>query len=297
VENPYFYTGRRLDTETAVNGAHGLYYFRARYFSAPQGRFISRDPIGYADGMHLYAAYFGSHFGVDPTGLEMQINIEGPRSITSSQIDGYKDFFKKLLGITIKEKIGSWTLKGTKEEMSSEKYTIREFEDIGTRYCPKCEVTYTGYQDSIIKTIGVYHKYLTWKYSKYSYRMAGSINQLKKIQKGIAQGVLDGVQYPWTNLPYVSGMLSLLGTPDIISRFVNYELELFKLKKNILDREYLYDTDERELSRKTTTYPIFGPISVIFPISCDDVIKSMTGGIFPPNTGKVRKLKFPWETE
>ena len=40
IGNPYEYTGRRKDSET------GLYYFRARYYSDSQGRFISRDPIG-----------------------------------------------------------------------------------------------------------------------------------------------------------------------------------------------------------------------------------------------------------
>ena len=66
------YTGRREDLET------GLYYFRARYYSAQLGRFISRDPLGFVDGMSLYRAYFvprgtdhkdaqGSNFDIDPT--------------------------------------------------------------------------------------------------------------------------------------------------------------------------------------------------------------------------------------
>ena len=48
IDNPYLFTGRRFDEET------GLYYFRARYFDTDQGRFISRDPLGYIDGMSLY---------------------------------------------------------------------------------------------------------------------------------------------------------------------------------------------------------------------------------------------------
>ncbi len=39
--NPVLYTGRDLDPET------GLYYYRARYYSADLGRFTSRDPIEY----------------------------------------------------------------------------------------------------------------------------------------------------------------------------------------------------------------------------------------------------------
>ncbi len=59
----YRYTGRQLDLAT------GLYYFRARYFSAELGRFISRDPLGYVDGMSLYRGYSVSG-GVDSTGLD-----------------------------------------------------------------------------------------------------------------------------------------------------------------------------------------------------------------------------------
>lgn len=55
------YTGRRLDLETSI------YYFRARYYHAELGRFISRDPLGYVDGMSLYRGYFVPN-GVDPSG-------------------------------------------------------------------------------------------------------------------------------------------------------------------------------------------------------------------------------------
>lgn len=61
VGNPYLFTGRRLDPET------GLLYFRARMYSPLQGRFVSRDPLGYVDGMNLYRAYFVPN-GTDPTG-------------------------------------------------------------------------------------------------------------------------------------------------------------------------------------------------------------------------------------
>ena len=55
------YTGRRQDLESL------LYFFRARYYHAPLGRFLSRDPAGYVDGMSLYRAYFVPG-DVDPTG-------------------------------------------------------------------------------------------------------------------------------------------------------------------------------------------------------------------------------------
>jgi RHS repeat-associated protein len=62
VGNPYTFTARALDGET------GLMYYRARYYSPVLGRFISRDPLGYVDGMNLYAAYFVPN-STDPHGL------------------------------------------------------------------------------------------------------------------------------------------------------------------------------------------------------------------------------------
>lgn len=43
--NSYLFTGRRFDDTT------GLYYNRNRYYEPGNGRFLSRDPIAYLDGM------------------------------------------------------------------------------------------------------------------------------------------------------------------------------------------------------------------------------------------------------
>jgi len=61
VDNPYFFTGRQLDSET------GLFYFRARYYEASLGQFISRDPLNYVEGMNLYGGYFVAN-KLDPSG-------------------------------------------------------------------------------------------------------------------------------------------------------------------------------------------------------------------------------------
>lgn len=64
VDQPYGYTGRREDAES------GLDYYRARYYSSDQGRFISRDPIGYVDGYSLYQYCRSNPFKyLDPKGL------------------------------------------------------------------------------------------------------------------------------------------------------------------------------------------------------------------------------------
>jgi len=46
---PYAFTAREWDRET------GLYFYRARYYDPMEGRFISKDPIGFAGGdVNLY---------------------------------------------------------------------------------------------------------------------------------------------------------------------------------------------------------------------------------------------------
>ena len=65
-DNPYLYTGRRLDTDT------GLYHYRRRDYDAYIARFINRDPIGYDAGdMNLYA-YVGGRptNATDPEGMK-----------------------------------------------------------------------------------------------------------------------------------------------------------------------------------------------------------------------------------
>jgi RHS repeat-associated protein len=64
--NYYLFTGRRSDPES------GLMYFRNRYYSPELGRFATRDPSGYADGMSLYQAYFVPNWA-DAYGLESEM--------------------------------------------------------------------------------------------------------------------------------------------------------------------------------------------------------------------------------
>jgi len=75
LEQAYGFTGRRLDGET------GLWYFRNRQFDSNLGRFLSRDFLGYVDGLNLLRAYFLTGT-VDPFGT----------TITSVRYSRFTDF-------------------------------------------------------------------------------------------------------------------------------------------------------------------------------------------------------------
>ncbi|WP_235430174.1 RHS repeat domain-containing protein, partial [Xanthomonas albilineans] len=62
--NPYQYTGREHDQS-------GLYYYRARYYTAELGRFISEDPLQLAAGPNSYSYVNDDPASlIDPLGLE-----------------------------------------------------------------------------------------------------------------------------------------------------------------------------------------------------------------------------------
>jgi len=65
-ENSYAYTAREWDRET------GLYYYRARYYDPMDGRFISKDPIGFEGGdVNLFGMTSNDPINwVDPNGLK-----------------------------------------------------------------------------------------------------------------------------------------------------------------------------------------------------------------------------------
>jgi len=61
----YTFTGREWDKET------GLYYYRARYYDPMEGRFISKDPIGFSGGINLYSYTAENPINyTDPFGLD-----------------------------------------------------------------------------------------------------------------------------------------------------------------------------------------------------------------------------------
>ncbi|MGV1100663.1 RHS repeat domain-containing protein [Thiovibrio sp. JS02] len=64
VKQPFAYTAREWDSET------GLYFYRGRYYDPQVGRFISKDPIGFAGGDVNVYRYVGNNsvLRTDPTG-------------------------------------------------------------------------------------------------------------------------------------------------------------------------------------------------------------------------------------
>ncbi len=80
---PYTYTGREWDREA------GLYYLRNRYYDPMEGRFISKDPIGFRGGdTNLYAYVKNNPINFkDPFGLSAYPGVPTPNA---------SDFFEVL---------------------------------------------------------------------------------------------------------------------------------------------------------------------------------------------------------
>ena len=92
INNRYSYTGRERDATV------GLYHFRARWMSPKTGRFLGRDPIGYAYREYLRYEYARARalIGSDPTGMMGQIvggalvgcGVQGGITLVYSLING-----------------------------------------------------------------------------------------------------------------------------------------------------------------------------------------------------------------
>jgi RHS repeat-associated protein len=71
-DNPFTFTGREDD-------GTGLYYYRARYYSPDQKRFIAADPLGFGGGDSNFYAYVGNNpiNFTDPTGESFESFAQG----------------------------------------------------------------------------------------------------------------------------------------------------------------------------------------------------------------------------
>ncbi len=79
IANEHLYTGRRLDPET------GFQLNRNRFYDAPLGRWLNRDPIGYKGGKNLYEYVTSAPtIYLDPSGLYCGIFTLLQKSVRAS---------------------------------------------------------------------------------------------------------------------------------------------------------------------------------------------------------------------
>ncbi len=72
----------------------GLYLMGHRHYAADLGRFISRDPIGFAGGLNLFGTAFGNNpvTYVDPTGEDVVISVQSGSSTFQYTAETAADF-------------------------------------------------------------------------------------------------------------------------------------------------------------------------------------------------------------
>lgn len=85
ITQPYTYTDREYDQET------GMYFYRARYYDPKVGRFVTKDPIGFAGGdVNLYTYVRNNPVNyIDPAGLKW-LRGESDKAAMGSDYAGSK---------------------------------------------------------------------------------------------------------------------------------------------------------------------------------------------------------------
>jgi len=153
-DNPYLFQGRRWDDEA------DLYYFRNRSYSPLLGRFMQRDPIGYADGMNLYEFVGGAPvLGLDPLGLNGGISLEDCLNSLQKGINSAKHLIEKHM-------IGNRPRKYTEEtgkhpqERRERCWSMRRALDHMIKDClPECEDVLLSIKIQVEALRRIYHQF------------------------------------------------------------------------------------------------------------------------------------------
>jgi RHS repeat-associated protein len=88
VTNPYRFTARRWDPERED------LFFRHRVYTPGVGAFLSRDPLGYVDGMNLYRAHFVP-WGIDPYGTDFSLgHLHLRRRMLAGDVKGVEELLE-----------------------------------------------------------------------------------------------------------------------------------------------------------------------------------------------------------
>jgi RHS repeat-associated protein len=99
IDNRFMFTGREYDYET------GFYYYRARYYDPTTGRFLSRDPKGYVDGMCLYGSFGNNPINrLDPFGTQEKEGPTAPKPDELKEKPEEKKFHKETVAYLEKHK-------------------------------------------------------------------------------------------------------------------------------------------------------------------------------------------------
>ena len=105
--NRFTWQGREVSYST------GLMFFRSRYYSAPLGRWLSKDKIGISGGANLYEAFgnnsvnftdpMGCRWGISEFGGLNTASKTGIAGIISAGVAGYLQFSVDMQGLFLKE--------------------------------------------------------------------------------------------------------------------------------------------------------------------------------------------------
>jgi len=105
--NPFQWVGRVGYYWDEIQGA---FYIRARVYDPVTGRWMSQDPLGFADGLNLYVPYFVPN-GTDPSGTRTNPCKCALTSVTPNTVAVAIGGFDKNDPIFIQTNPGRWTAK------------------------------------------------------------------------------------------------------------------------------------------------------------------------------------------